>query len=135
MQEPHAGVVCKELEGEPSTVGNRKSVVNRRVHQVERRWVLCRIIVAITSANDIEVMAMQVNWVVEYPSGIDVLEDNSHSVTEVELLHSSASGSSKIMRISESKIDVHRGRSVRKVGCEDTIFAAGVSLENGSVLR
>ena len=134
MQQPHPRIVGNKLNRQPPAVGHTKGVHHRRVHEIEFFGILGRVEDAIASADDTEVVAMQVDRVVLNSGSFDVLEDDSHVVTEVELPYSRAPGSKEVVVVDSREIDVQSRHSVGEVGLENTIFTGCVSFKNVGAL-
>ena len=134
MHQPRPRIVGNKLNRQPSAVGHTKRVHNGRVHEIERFGILRWVVDAIASGQDTEVVAMQVDRVVLNSGSVDVLQDDSHVVTVVELPHPRTPGSKEVVVVDSGEIDLQRRHPVGEVGLENTIFTGCVSFKNVGAL-
>ena len=134
VHQPRPRIVGNKLNRQPSAVGHTHGVHHGRVHKIERFGILGRVEDAIASADDAEVVAMQVDRVVLKSGSLDVLQDDPHVVTVVELPYSRAPGSKDVVVVDSGEISVQSRHPVGEVGLENTIFIGCVSFKNVGAL-
>lgn len=80
MNEKLTRIVCNEPNGNPPRLWKHDCVPHWRVHQIEAPRVMASIEVAGASPHNIEVVSVQVEWVIVQKEHVEVLKHNLHSL-------------------------------------------------------